>query len=417
MIDAILNANFSQVFVVLQILSFLMFFVGIFFLPKLMVWQANRRINSVLMELKAYRNDSEEYFLQNMRPVEEFEERYRSMKNFQFSQPTVLDPAGMVGRLENVLDASENKFRRFVEKNADTEDEEELADLNMAFKGVMGTHQIHKVMEHFQKLIEKTRNFQVITMVQMMLPIYTELAESQKGATRAFADNAPIGDTIGPMVAAKMITEEPEEIAENIMHSEEEIKDQNVHVIKSKGPGARLGKYGDALETVTDENDLEAIITVDAASKFESEETGTVNEGIGVMMGGPGVEKSKIEEVATEKDIPLEGVVIKQSGPEASKPMKKEIFEAWKPAMKKAKVIASEYDGDVAVVGVGNTCGVGNTRDSTRGTHNKLQKYWKEYEEMEDDEVSYMGLMSIMGGPDQQERNRMMNSVIWKGLR
>jgi hypothetical protein len=135
------------------------------------------------------------------------------------------------------------------------------------------------------------------------------------------------------------------------------------------------------------------------------------------MMGGPGVEKSKIEEVATENDIPLEGVVIKQSGPEASKPMKKEIFEAWKPAMKKAKAIASEYDGDVAVVGVGNTCGVGNTRDSTRGTHNKLQKYWKEYEEMEDDEVSYMGLMSIMGGPDQQERNKMMNSVIWKGLR
>ena len=382
-----------------------------------MVWQANRRINSVLVELKAYHNDAEEYFLQGMKPVNGYEERYRSMKNFQFSQPTVLDPAGMVGRLENVLDASENKFRRFVTRNADTDDEEELADLNMAFKGVMGTHQIHKIMEHFQKLIEKTRNFQVITMVQMMLPIYTELAESQKGATRAFADNAPIGDTIGPMVAAKMITEEPTEIAENIMHSEEEIDGQNVHVIKSKGPGARLGKYGDALETLTEEKDIKAIITVDAASKFESEETGTVNEGIGVMMGGPGVEKSKIEEVATEHDIPLEGVVIKQSAPEASKPMKKEIFDAWKPAMKKSKVIASEYEGDVAVVGVGNTCGVGNTRDSTRGTHNQLQKYWKEYEEQEEDEVSYMGLMSIMGGPDRQQRNKMLNSMIWKGLR
>ena len=187
--------------------------------------------------------------------------------------------------------------------------------------------------------------------------------------------------------------------------------------MKSKGPGARLGKYGDALETLAEDNDLEAIITVDAASKFESEETGTVNEGIGVMMGGPGVEKSKIEEVATEHDIPLEGVVIKQSAPEASKPMKKEIFNAWKPAMKKAKVIASEYDGDVAVVGVGNTCGVGNTRKSTNGVHNKLRKYWKEYEEQEDDDVSYMGLMSIMGGPDQSQQRDMVNSVIWTGLR
>lgn len=382
-----------------------------------MVWQANRRISSVLVELKAYHNDAEEYFLQGMKPVDGYKERYRSMKNFQFSQPTVLDPAGMVDRLENVLDASENKFKRFVERNADTEDEEELADLNMAFKGVMGTHQIHKVMEHFQKLIEKTRNFQVITLVQMMLPIYTEIAESQKGATRAFMDNAPIGDAIGPMVAAKMITEEPEEIAEDIMHSEEELEEHTVHVIKSRGPGARLGKYGDALEELTDETELEAIITIDAASKFESEETGTVNEGIGVMMGGPGVEKSKIEEVATENEIPLEGVVIKQSAPEASKPMKKEIFDAWEPAKDKAEEIASEYDGEVAIVGVGNTCGVGNTRDSTRGIHNKLRKYWKEYEQQEDEDVSYMGLMSIMGGPDQQERTSMLNSVIWKGLR
>lgn len=222
---------------------------------------------------------------------------------------------------------------------------------------------------------------------------------------------------IGPIVAAKMITEEPEEISEDIIHSKEEVDGQNVHVVKSRGPGARLGKYGDALDTIAEENDLKAIITVDAASKFESEETGTVNEGVGVMMGGPGVEKSKIEEVATEYEIPLEGIVIKQSAPEASKPMKKEIFDAWKPAVKKTKEITREFDGDVAVVGVGNTCGVGNTRDSTRGIHNKLQKYWKEYEEQEEDEVSYAGLMSIMGGPDQQQKRDMMNSVIWKGLR
>lgn len=382
-----------------------------------MVWQANRRLNSAITDLQAYHNDAEEYFLEKMKPQENYAERYRSMKNFQFSQPTNLDPAGMVGRLENVLDASEHKFTRFVERNADTEDEEELADLNMAFKGVMGTHQMKKIIEHFQKLINKTQNFQLVGIIQMMLPIYTELAESQKGATRAFADNAPIGDGIGPIVAAKMITEEPEEVSEDIIHSKEKVDGQNVHVVKSRGPGARLGKYGDALDTIAEENDLKAIITVDAASKFESEETGTVNEGVGVMMGGPGVEKSKIEEVATEYEIPLEGIVIKQSAPEASKPMKKEIFDAWKPAVKKTKEITSEFDGDVAVVGVGNTCGVGNTRDSTRGIHNKLRKYWKEYEEQEEDDVSYTGLMSIMGGPDQQQKQDMMNSVIWKGLR
>ena len=415
-VSALLNADFSQIFVLLQVLSFLLFFAMIFFLPKLMVWQANRRMNSAILDLKAYHNDAEEYFLENMKPVENYEEKYRSMKNFQFSQPTSLDPAGMVGRLENVLDASEHKFKRFVRKNADTEDEEELADLNMAFKGVMGTHQMKKIVEHFQKLVNKTQNFQLVGLIQMMLPIYTELAESQKGATRAFADKAPIGDAIGPMVAAKMITEEPEEISEDIVHSKEELKDQEVHVVKSRGPGARLGKYGEAMEKLAEENDLEAIVTVDAASKFESEETGTVNEGVGVMMGGPGVEKSKIEEVATEHDIPLEGIVIKQSAPEASKPMKKEIFDAWKPAKKKAESIVEEFDGDVAVVGVGNTCGIGNTREATNGVHNKLRKYWKEYEQ-EEDKVSHMGMMSILGGPDQQQKKDILNSFIWTGLR
>jgi hypothetical protein len=33
-------------------------------------------------------------------------------------------------------------------------------------------------------------------------------------------------------------------------------------------------------------------IAVDAAAKFEAEETGTVSEGAGVTMGGSGVEKS-----------------------------------------------------------------------------------------------------------------------------
>jgi len=97
--------------------------------------------------------------------------------------------------------------------------------------------------------------------------------------------------------------------------------------------------------------------------------------------------------------------------------MKKEIFDAWKPAKKKAESIAKEFDGDVAVVGVGNTCGIGNTRQSTNGVHNKLRKYWKEYEQEEEDDVSYMGMMSILGGPDQQKKRDLLNSFIWTGLR
>jgi hypothetical protein len=199
-------------------------------------------------------------------------------------------------------------------------------------------------------------------------------------------------------IPSKFITSEPEEVAEDIVRSEEEVAGNEVHVVKSRGPGGRLGKYGDAIEEVAD--DVEAIVTVDAAAKFEGEETGTVSEGVGVMMGGPGVEKSKIEDAAVENDLPLEGIVVKQSPPEASKPMKKEIYEAYKPAVEKVEEIVEELDGPVAVVGVGNTCGVANQRSEVSNVPSKLQKYWEEYEEMDEDDTSYMGMMGAFPGGD-----------------
>jgi hypothetical protein len=409
--------EFGNIYVILQVLSFLLFIGMFLFFPRIMIWQANRKLRDTMIDIENYRETTEELFLNKLtdNKTDALKHKFNSMKDFKVSAPSNIDPAGAVERLEHVLDTSEDKFNRFVKKYADTEDEDELANLNMTFKGVMGTNQIYKVVRHFKELVNKTGNIQIISMVQMTLPIYKELAESQKEASRAFADEAPIGDSIGPMVAARLIEGEPEEISEDIIHSEEEIEGQEVHVLKSKGPGARLGKYGDAINTLTEENELEAIVTVDAASKFEGETTGEVAEGVGVMMGGPGVEKTKIEEVATEHDVPLEGVVIKQSAPEASKAMKKEIYESHEEAEMKAKELASEFDGAVAIVGVGNTVGIPNTRKETSTVHNSLHKYWKEYEEQDEEEVSYMGIMGIMPGSDQQADriSNLKDQVLW----
>lgn len=415
MIPGFFGGTENNIFMIIQTVISLLFFGMIFFLPRIMVWQVDRKMKTVMFDLEQYKETTESLFLDKLttNTNEGLKHKFESLKNFQMSPPSALDPAGMVRKMEHVLDSSEDKFDRFIENNADTEDEEELADLSMAFKGVMGTHQIYKVLRHFRQLIKKTGNFQIISIIQMMMPIYRELAEAQKDATRAFIDQAPIGDAIGPLVAARLITEEPEEIAEDIVYSEEDINGQTVHVLKSKGPGARLGKYGDAIDRIADENDLKAIITVDAASKFEGENTGAVNEGVGVMMGGPGVEKTKIEEAATDHGVPLEGIVIKQSAPEASKPMKKEIFNAYKDAADKAREIASEFEGEVAIIGVGNTCGVGNTLEDVKDVETRLEKYWKEYEEEEEEDVSYMGMMSALPGGDATELRNVRDAYLW----
>ncbi|WP_414837013.1 DUF1512 family protein [Candidatus Nanohalococcus occultus] len=404
----------TQIYMVISIIGFLAFPILLLFGSRIMIWQIDRKVSSVMDYLEAYRNDTKAMFLDNLSSNigGKTEQKFETLRDFKFSAPTMLDPAGTVGKLENVLDASESKFTRFVEANADTEDPEELANLNMAFKGVMGTHQIYKVLRHYRELLVKTQNFQLVGMIQMVLPIYEELAESQKEATRAFVNGDPIGDAIGPLVAAKFISSEPEEIADDIIRSKEEVAGNEVHVIKSNGPGARLGKYGNAIDEIADE--VDAIITVDAGAKFEGEQTGDISEGVGVMMGGPGVEKSKIEEAAVEHDLPLEGIIIKQSPPEASKPMKKEIYEAYKPAVDKVEELVEEIDGTVAVIGVGNTCGIGNQRTEVTNVASSLQKYWDEYEQQEEEDVSYMGLMQVMPGGNAAEMDSALEKFLWK---
>jgi hypothetical protein len=94
--------------------------------------------------------------------------------------------------------------------------------------------------------------------------------------------------------------------------------------------------------------------------------------------------------------------------------MKKEIYNAYEEAIEKTKNIVNSYDGEVAVIGVGNTCGVKNKAKSTTTTPQKLKTFWEEYEQQEDDDVSYMGLMAMLGGGQSQEIREKINQEIWK---
>ncbi|MEM3466196.1 MAG: DUF1512 family protein [Candidatus Jordarchaeales archaeon] len=97
--------------------------------------------------------------------------------------------------------------------------------------------------------------------------------------------------------------------------------------------------------------------------KFEGEETGKVVEGVGAAIGGPGVDKYKIEVGVVERDVAVDAVVIKMSLEEALTPMKREIVKGVKEAKEKIKGIIERFTDEedaVIVVGVGNCIGIGN---------------------------------------------------------
>ncbi|MCJ7479261.1 MAG: DUF1512 domain-containing protein [Candidatus Nanohaloarchaeota archaeon QJJ-7] len=383
--------------IILNMALLLVFFA---LLPRLMIWRSVKKIEDSLHSLQEDAVGAETKFLEATGgSIEDKREKLEPMKNMVVSPPTGIDPAGLVDKLEHLLDLSDDKMERFVETLSEELDEEEKDNLKMAFRGVYGTNQLYVLIRHFRELIKDMKNYQLAGMVQLMLPLYEEIAEAQREATEAFVDGVPIGDSVGPLVAAKFMSGEVEELAENVVASEEEVDGKEVHVLKSKGPAARLGKYGDAIEELVEENDIQKIVFVDAGMRFEGEDTGKVVDGAGVLMGGPGVEKFKIEEVATEHDVPMEGFIVKQSGPQASRPMHSEIYHAVSDVVGKVEDEIEDADGPVLLVGVGNTSGVGNTQQSTSGIPNKLKPYWDEEEE---ESTSYYGLMKAfpMGGGD-----------------
>lgn len=393
-------------FGILQIAFYFLSFIALIVLfPRLMLMQIVYKMRKSVNKLQENAQSAENMFLSSLtdNPTDPMREQLEPMKNMVVSPPTGIDPNGLVWKLESILDFSEDKMRRFVHNLADEDlDEEQKANLVMGFKGVYGTQQIYVITRHFKELIESTKNYQLGGMMQMMLPLYEEMAESQKAATEAFVNGVPLGDSVGPLIAANFMENEPEEVAEDVVYTQEEYGDKELLVLKSKGPGSRLGKYGDAIEQLADENDLAKIIFVDAGMRFEGEDTGKVVDGTGVLMGGPGVEKFKIEEVASDHDVPLEGMVVKQSGPQAVRPMHSKIYAAVSEAVDKVEHEIEDTDGDsVLLVGVGNTVGVGNSQESTETIPDKLKEYWEEEEE---ESTSYAGLMKAFpmgGGGDQ----------------
>lgn len=406
--------------VLYMLLSFLMLIVFFIFFPRLMLFQIQYKMRNSVEKLEENADDAEDLFLDALsdNPSSGMRNDLDPMKNMVVSPPTGIDPNGLVGKLESVLDFSEDKMTRFVHDLAEADlDEEQKANTVMGFKGVYGSQQIYVMVRHFKELIEDTKNYQLGGMMAMMLPLYEEIAESQKAATEAFVEGVPIGDSVGPMIAASFMDSdsEPEEGAEDVIYTEEEFEDDELVVLKSRGPGSRLGKYGDAIEELAEEKDLDKIIFVDAGMRFEGEETGKIVDGTGVLMGGPGVEKFKIEEVASEHDIPLEGFVVKQSGPQASRPMHSKIYDAVPDAVERVEEEVRDADGTVLLVGVGNTVGIGNDRDSLQDLPDKLEEYWEEEDE---ESTSYFGLMKAfpMGGGDQHGGALSLASQLHPGI-
>ncbi len=368
-----------------------------FFYPRLLLYQLLNRFLKTSQLLENLNEMGKNKIISKIKGGKEEEAKIKNFLNFFLIPPVSLDPFGIVKKLEHIINQSEAKFKYFAEKVAKGLNEEERWNFISALSAQIVLHQLHKMVKHYIQLIEKTKSYQLGLIIQMQLPLIEKYSKALYKAVEAIIDGNPIGDSAGPLLAASMIRNKIEEV-DDVVYSLEKIDGKKIIIVKAKGPGARVGKLGRAVEKLIKRFRVEKIITVDAALKLESEKTGEIAEGIGVAIGGIGVEKAIIEEIATKQKIALDSYLIKMSQEEALYYMKEEILDAVFEVKKKIEEnIRESRESVIMVIGVGNSCGIPNSNqlddviEKIRKNSKKI-KQWEEEEKAREKEIVSFGI-------------------------
>jgi hypothetical protein len=361
------------------VLWFVIAIVFFFFGQRIMVTQIILQLEKEVIELEEMAEKSRNYVLHSIskKPNENVKKSVKNFMEFFAIGPVSSDPYGIIKKIDHIVRNADDKFKYVVNQIAPDADIERQKDIRNALEGAMTTNQIAKIIRHNLELIKKYKMFQLAVILQMQIPLIARIAKASMKATQAFADRIPIGDGIGPYVAASFVTTNAKVYDKyEFMVAKTKIDGKEVWVSKAAGPGASTGYPGKFLLDFMKRQRLDRIITIDAALKLEGEKTGSIAEGVGVAMGGTGVDRYEIEEIVVKKNIPLDAVVVKVSEEDALEPMKKEVFNAAQNAAENVREILKRNKNErVMIIGVGNTCGIGNTKKDLDGVEKKIRDY------------------------------------------
>ncbi len=358
----------SELGVLLQTLFSFAFIVYLFYAQRIQAMTMLRQIEVNLRKIKSFRDKSRETAIEAIKkfgkpafdPTSQVD---RFMEHFMIA-PVDMDPAGVVGKLGQIVNVREFTFEREVAQMAPEATPAQRHNLENLLEASLALNVFYKVIRHYYLMGKKTMNIYIIMQIHMILPALIQQVEAYSAALQAFRDGIPIGDSVGPIVAAKLLNGAPtKEVAKEMVAGETTIEGRRVIVIKALGPGGSVGRPGDAIERLLEEEDgkVKMLITVDAAGKLEGEEVGEIAEGVGAAIGGIGVEKYKIEEAASRHNVPMYAVAIKQGIEHVVAPLVEELMDATDKAVESVKGLILDYtnEGDTVIVaGIGNTVGV-----------------------------------------------------------
>jgi hypothetical protein len=359
----------SNILTYIVSIVYLVFMFGFsFFSQKIQVNLVLGRISKSLNKLRRMRDKAKDEALSAIiklgKPESDPKPRLEALLQFFSIHPNSMDPSGVVNRLEHLVDTADARVKEEIKALAPSADEKQIQNLQNLVETARGLNSLYRTVRHHYLAGKKGGTIYSTMQIQMELPMIMEEAEAYFSFLDAFKQGKPIGDGVGPLVASKLMGDASlREVAEDMVAAEVAVDGRRVVVTRAKGPGGTVGKPGDAVAKLIGECDggVSLVVMVDAGLKLEGEDSGYVVEGVGAAIGGVGVERFKIEEVATKYGVPVYAMIVRQSLKEVLAPMTDALVSSVDEVVKRLGRVIRERtrEGDtVFVVGVGNTIGI-----------------------------------------------------------
>jgi hypothetical protein len=356
---------------IISLFSYVFFIVLIFYGQRIQMYVMIREVENNLHKLRIIKDEGKKVAIDVLKeigkPTTDPTARVDRYLEYFTIGPQNMDPSGIVNKLDHILDTRDERLKEEVRMLAPAaaNDDVQIYNLENTLEAAMALNFIYKVVRHYYIQGKKTLSLYVIMQLQMILPMVMKEAEAYASALKAFAYGQPIGDGVGPLIASKLMHGyEIHKVPKDCVAATVPFEGRTAIVLKAEGPGGNVGKPGDAVEHVIEENEgkIALLVMIDAGLKLEGESVGEVAEGIGAAIGGPGVDAYKIEEKLTKYKIRNYAIIVKEDIGDAVSPMRREINDAVDKAIERVRDVVRERtkEGDkIIIVGVGNSIGVG----------------------------------------------------------
>lgn len=370
--------------IILNLVFYVFIFISIFWGQKIQFFIYSRQLEGSLIKFKDWREETKTLLKNKIielrkKFTKESEQSEISTKEldpfleefFQFVmiEPVSLDPAGIIPKIDQLINVRESRWEDTVKMIVPGIIPIDGRNLENLVEAATAVDSVYRLVRHFFIQGKKSSSLMLVMQIAMQLKLIEQMAEAYVKAAKAFYYGQPIGDALGPQVAAAFIHSiKPEgvkarEICKETTVQMVEYRNRNVYVVRAMGPGGTVGKPGEAIKMLVDElGEVDRIFMIDAAMKLEGDKSGSVVEGVGAAIGGIGNEKYKIEESSTKNKIPVDAYLCKENLVDAITTMKKSISMSVKTIVDRIKIAIERRTSDntnVILAGIGNTIGIG----------------------------------------------------------